>query len=52
MTHKPVHQANQSKSIDWFLYERELRHERVKLTFQSNYDFRRVPEGFHRVKSI
>ena len=52
MIHKPVHEANQSKSIDWFLHERELRHERVKLTFQSNYDFRRAPEGFHCVKSI
>ena len=52
MIHKPVHQANQSKSIDWFPHERELRHERVKLTFQSNYDFRRAPEGFHCVKSI
>ena len=41
-----------SKSMDWFLYDRELRHERVKITFQSKYDFRRAPEGFHCVKSV
>ena len=36
----------QSKSIDWFLYDRDLRHERVIYSVQTRYSFRIIPRYF------
>ena len=29
----------QNKSIDWFLYDRELRHERVKVAMEHGFSY-------------
>ena len=36
----------QSKSIDWFLYYRDLRHERVTYSVETRYSLRIIPRYF------
>ena len=48
--HKPVHIDLQSKLMDWFLYDKDLRHERVKPFLNTLPEM--LPSYFFRLKYV